>query len=118
MTEQNEMNEFGKEYSDENFWKKVKKYAKVAGSEVIDKALRLYYALMDKDTPVWAKSIIVGTLAYFISPIDAIPDAIPVAGYADDLGAIAAALAMVAAHIKPEHIAAAKDKAEQWFGKL
>lgn len=117
MREQNEMNEFGKEYSEENFWKKVKKYAKVAGSEVIDKALRLYYAMMDKDTPAWAKSIIVGALAYFILPLDAIPDLIPVAGYADDLGAIAAALAMVSVHIKEEHIAAAKEKVEQWFGK-
>lgn len=60
----------------------------VAGRKVIDKVLRLYYALQDKDTPIWAKSIIVGALAYFISPLDAIPDITPVVGYVDDWGAI------------------------------
>jgi uncharacterized membrane protein YkvA (DUF1232 family) len=54
-------------------------------------------------------------LGYFICPVDAIPDAIPFGGYADDAGAIAVALSMVAAHIKPVHKEMAKNKADEWF---
>ncbi|WP_211605080.1 YkvA family protein [Vreelandella arcis] len=49
---------------------------------------------------MWAKTTIYGALGYFISPVDAIPDLAPIVGYADDIGVLAGALAMVAAHIK------------------
>jgi uncharacterized membrane protein YkvA (DUF1232 family) len=55
------------------------------GREVIEKALWLYYAAQQPNTPLWAKTAIYGALGYFISPIDAIPDITPVIGYADDL---------------------------------
>ena len=106
---------FGDEFTETSFWQKVKMGAKTAGCELIEKALIMYYATMDKDTPVWARTILVGALGYFICPIDAIPDAIPGGGYADDAGAIAAALSMVAAHIKPEHKDLAKRKVDEWF---
>ena len=104
------------DYSDESFWQKVKKYAKRAGEEVIEKALQLYYAAQDPDTPVWAKTVIYGALAYFIMPVDAIPDAIPVAGFTDDLGALAAALSTVAKFITPEIEKQARAKLRDWFG--
>ncbi|MFQ5477895.1 MAG: YkvA family protein [Candidatus Binatia bacterium] len=108
--------EYGIEYSDDSFWQKVKRFALAAGKEVVERALILYYCLQDADTPKWAKGVVVGALGYFIVPLDAIPDFTPVAGYSDDLGALAAALAMVAAHIKPEHRAKAAAKLETWFG--
>ncbi len=94
---------FEKEYSDDSFWDKVKKYAKIAGKNVLEPALKLYYALQDRDTPAWAKTVIIGALGYFISPIDAIPDITPVVGYSDDLGVLIAAVATVGAYIKKEH---------------
>jgi uncharacterized membrane protein YkvA (DUF1232 family) len=111
MSEQNYSNDF----TEASFWQKVKNVTKTAGCELIEKTLIMYYATMDKDTPVWAKTVLVGALGYFICPIDAIPDAIPIGGYADDAGAIAAALSMVAAQIKPEHRDLAKSKADEWF---
>ena len=42
MSENNNNNEFNKEYSDSSFWSKVKKYAIMAGREIIEKALILY----------------------------------------------------------------------------
>lgn len=102
------------EFNDEEFWEKVKKYALVAGLEVIENALKLYYALLDKDTPGWAKAVITGALAYFVLPTDAVPDFLP-GGYVDDLGALAAAVATVAAHIKDDHTLKAKQKCAQWF---
>lgn len=108
-------NKYEEAYSEDDFWSKVKKYAKVAGESVLEPALKMYYAAMDSDTPVWAKGIIFAALGYFISPVDAIPDITPVIGYTDDLGVLVAALAAVASHIKEEHIAKAKETLKQWF---
>ena len=109
-------NKFTKEYTEDSFWNKVKKYAKVAGKEVLELALKLYYAARDPETPVWAKTTIYGALGYFISPIDAIPDVTPIIGYADDLGVLVAATATVAAHIKERHVENARKTLKQWFG--
>lgn len=105
-----------KHYDDESFWEKVKKFAAKAGCEVIYAALKLYFALQSSDTPVWAKSVIVGALGYFILPIDLIPDVVPVVGFSDDLSALAAALVAVAVHITPEIKEMAKQKLQDWFG--
>lgn len=110
-----EVSDFGKEYSDDGFWDKVKNYAKAVGEGVLEPALKLYYAALDTDTPTWAKAIIYGALGYFICPFDAIPDATPVVGYADDLGVLVAAVAAVAAHIKEEHVKRARDTLRRWF---
>lgn len=117
MNEESANNEdYKNAYEEESFWSKISNQALKAGKEVVEKALTLYYTFIDTDTPAWAQSIIVGALGYFISPIDAIPDITPVVGYADDLGVLAAALATVAAHVKEEHIAKAKETMTQWFG--
>jgi uncharacterized membrane protein YkvA (DUF1232 family) len=108
--------DYSKSFSDKSFWNKMKRFATVAGKEVVSKALLLYYCYQDPATPKWVKGVIIGALGYFISPIDAIPDAIPVAGFADDLGALAAAAAAVAVHLNKSHSEAAKKKVGEWFG--
>jgi uncharacterized membrane protein YkvA (DUF1232 family) len=105
------------DYSDSSFWVKVKKFAKAAGKEVIEKALFLYYAAQESDTPVWAKTIIYSALAYFISPIDAIPDITPVVGYTDDLGALVSALATVSMYVTEDVKNKARQKLSDWFDK-
>jgi len=45
----------------------------------------LSFAVKDKRTPAVAKLLIIITIAYALSPIDLIPDFIPVLGYLDDL---------------------------------
>jgi uncharacterized membrane protein YkvA (DUF1232 family) len=109
--------DYTKEYSEDSLWKKLAGYAAVAGKEVVEKVLVLYESLKDKDTPAWAKGVIIAALGYFISPVDAIPDLIPFAGFADDLGALAAAVGTVATHIKKEHVSAAKATLARWFGE-
>ncbi len=108
-------NQLSNQYSDEGFWEKIKNYAKIAGENVLEPALKLYYSASDNDTPTWAKTTIYGALGYFIFPVDAIPDIAPVVGYTDDLGALVAAAAVTAAHIKKEHIEKAKATLAQWF---
>ena len=109
--------DFSGHYSESSFWDKLLHFAKQAGREVVHKALILYYAGKDPSTPMWAKGVITAALGYFIFPLDAIPDITPFVGYADDLGAMAAALAAIASSITKEHIDKATAKIEEWFGK-
>jgi len=109
--------DYTNEYSEGSLWEKLGKFALSAGREVVEKVLVLFEALKDPDTPTWAKGVIVAAIGYFIAPVDAIPDLVPLAGYADDLGAISAALAAVALHIKKQHFDEAKRKVSRWFDK-
>jgi uncharacterized membrane protein YkvA (DUF1232 family) len=111
-----EQSGFGREYSDSSFWDKVVQYAKIAGKEVVGRALQLYYAAQDPNTPAWAKTVIFGALGYFIFPVDAIPDPTPLVGYADDLGVLAAAVATVALYITEDVKRKARQKLRDWFG--
>ena len=45
----------------------------------------LYFAYLDARTPWYAKALILVIVAYALSPIDIIPDFVPVLGYLDDL---------------------------------
>jgi len=47
--------------------------------------LVLYLAARDPRTPWYAKLLVAGIVAYALSPIDLIPDFVPVLGYLDDL---------------------------------
>jgi uncharacterized membrane protein YkvA (DUF1232 family) len=102
-------------YSEQKFWQKLQLFAAQAGRNVVEKALMLYYVAQRPETPLWAKMVIFSSLAYFILPADAIPDIIPVAGYADDLSMLARALTAVARSITPEVKAAARQTAQEWI---
>ena len=96
------------EFSPEKLWEKIKGHAKKVGCEGIRSALRLFYALDNPSMPLKTKMVIYGALGYFISPIDVIPDFIPVVGFTDDIGVLAAAVVMAASYIDAE----AKAKAD------
>ncbi|NJM59344.1 MAG: DUF1232 domain-containing protein [Oscillatoriales cyanobacterium RU_3_3] len=104
------------EYSDESFWEKLKKFALTAGKEVVEKALTLYYTAQNPNVPAWAKTVVVGALTYFISPVDAIPDILVGVGFTDDLGVLLAAIATVSIYINAETKQQAKQKMSEWFG--
>ncbi len=108
--------QYEKEFSDDSFWEKVKKQAAKAGREVIEKALTLYFTAQASGTPMAAKVAIYGALGYFISPIDAIPDVVPVTGYADDLGILAMALTSLSSYVTSAVTTQATEKLKQWFG--
>jgi uncharacterized membrane protein YkvA (DUF1232 family) len=78
--------------------------------------LVLFYVATDQDTPGWAKTVIYGALGYFILPLDAIPDLIPLTGFSDDLGAIVSAMSVIGAHLKAEHVEKANATTESLFG--
>lgn len=113
----NDHSEFEDAYSEKGFWEKLKKYARLAGREVVEKALLLYYALQEEKAPAWAKATIVGALGYFIVPLDAIPDLTPAVGYADDLGVLVVAVAAVARYINDDVREKTARKMRDWFGE-
>ena len=107
---------FEKDYSEESFFDKILKYAKVIGVNLIFKALQLYYVLQKPDVPAADKGIIIAALGYLISPLDFIPDPIPVAGYTDDAAAIGIALLLAQMYINDEIKAQARGKIKDIFG--
>ena len=62
-----------------------------------------FYCAFDPATPKRVRAILLGALAYFVLPFDAIPDFLAVVGFSDDVAILAAAIAAVRAHMKPEH---------------
>jgi uncharacterized membrane protein YkvA (DUF1232 family) len=88
------------------FWSKVKRVA--AQIPFVEDLLTAYYCAFDRDTPREVQAALIGALAYFILPFDIIPDVLPVIGYTDDAAVLAAAIRLVAKHIRPEHREAAQ----------
>ena len=86
------------------------------GKSFLRKLFALWYSFRSPDTPAWAKAVIVGALGYFISPVDAIPDFIPGAGYVDDAGVIASALAAIALYVTDEVKARAEEAVNRLLG--
>lgn len=105
------------EYSGKTFWRKLRRVAKVAGREVVEKALCLYYAAQRPEVPAWAKATVYGALGYFILPTDAIPDVMPALGYADDLSALTLAIAAIVTYVDSSVRAKARERINQWFGE-
>ena len=103
-------------YGDRRFWAKIGRFARVAGRVVIERALRLYYAAQDPTTPEWAKRMIYAGLAYFVVPLDLVPDIVPGIGYFDDLGTLAFTLFCVSAYVSPAVKQRAREKLAEWFG--
>ena len=108
--------DYTRTYSEPRFWHKLTRYASVAGREVVEKALWLFYAAQSPTTPRWAKTAIYGALGYFIFPLDAIPDFAPMVGYTDDLGVLAAALATVSMYVTEDIKQQSRQTMEKWFG--
>jgi len=115
------MNPFKKykgEYTKPKLWDKFKRFAKTAGTKVVYTALLLFYAYRRKETPTWAKNIVLGTLGYLISPIDAIPDLSPIIGYTDDLGVLTFGLVTISAYVNKEVKENAREKLAKWFSNV
>ena len=85
------------------------KIRKVAGKiPFAADALSLWWCARDPETPAAAKGIVLAALAYFVLPIDALPDVMPVIGFTDDAAVIAAVMAIVGKTLKPRHKEAAQ----------
>lgn len=85
----------------QKFWRKLRRLA--ARLPFAEDLIAAHYCAFDRQTPLRVKAALVGAIAYFVLPTDAIPDVLPLIGYADDAAMLAAAIRLVAAHITPDH---------------
>ena len=91
----------------QSFWRKLRRvFVQIPFAEDL---LAAYYCAFDKNTPLTVKATLIGAIAYFVLPTDAIPDYIPVIGYTDDAAVLALAIKMVSDHLAPVHRQAARD---------
>lgn len=72
-----------------------------------------YYCAFDPSTPLKAKGILIGALAYFILPFDVVPDFILGLGFTDDMAVLFTALNVIRSHMKPEHRERARETIER-----
>lgn len=90
-----------------HFWRKLRQVA--ARIPFAEDLLAAYYCAFDRATPLQVKAMLIGAIAYFVLPVDAIPDVIPALGFTDDAAVLATAIKLVASHIRPAHREAARD---------
>jgi len=93
------------------FWHKARRVA--ARLPFAEDLLAAYYCAFDHATPMPVKASLVGALAYFVLPFDALPDVFPLLGFTDDAAVLLTALRMVGAHMRPEHRDAARAALER-----
>ena len=77
----------------------------------------LYLAYRDSRTPWYARLFAACVVAYAFSPIDLIPDFIPVLGYLDDLILIPLGIALALKMIPPQVMADSRVKAQELLGQ-
>ena len=79
--------------------------------------LTVYFAARDPRTPLLVRALAVFVAAYALSPVDLIPDFIPVIGYLDDLLLVPLGLALVVRLTPPEVLESARAQAQQAASK-
>lgn len=62
-----------------------------------------YYCAMDPATPTRVRGVLLAALAYFILPIDVVPDMLALIGFGDDMAVLMTAIAMVRGSMNESH---------------
>ena len=106
---------YANKFSKKEFVEKIARIAKGAGAKLVYAALILYYTLQSDKVSATNKAMIIGALGYLISPLDVVPDAIPIAGLADDLGVLIFVLKKVWTDVDPDIQTKAKKRLSKWF---
>lgn len=107
--------QYSNKFSKGEFLEKISRVAKRAGAKLVYSALILYYTLQSDQVSVKDKAIIIGALGYLISPLDVVPDAIPIVGLGDDLSVLVYVLQKVWGDVSDDVKQKAKEKLSKWF---
>lgn len=93
------------------FWKTL---AKAAGKvPFVEELVASYYCAMDPATPNRVRAILLAALAYFVLPMDAIPDFLAIFGFSDDIAVLGAVFATLGGSISEAHRTLAREKLAQ-----
>lgn len=88
------------------FWPTLKRAARHV--PFLDELVAAYYCALDRRTPTRVRAMLIGALAYFVLPIDAVPDILAGIGFTDDVTVLLGVIGLVRAHIRDEHRMAAR----------
>lgn len=77
--------------------------------------MTLWFVLKHPDTPWYARALAAIVTAYALSPIDLIPDFIPVLGYLDDLIIVPAGVWLLLRIVPAQVLTDSRSQSEQWF---
>ena len=83
------------------FWRTLKRAARRI--PFVEDVVAAYFCAFDPKVPFRSRAIILGALAYFVLPVDAVPDILMLIGFGDDIAVLGAAIAAVRANITDEH---------------
>ena len=86
-----------------------------AGRTLAQPALEAFEMVISTSTPPQVRMTMLAALAYLITPMDLVPDLIPVAGFSDDLVALTAVISLWNSHITPEIKKKARQKLDRWL---
>ena len=110
-----DLQKYKDKFSQQSFIEKIQRIAKRAGVKLVYVALILYYLIQSDKVSLKDKAVIIGALGYLISPLDVVPDAIPIAGLGDDLTVLLYALGKVWTSVDEEMKGKARGKLSKWF---
>ena len=109
---------FAKHYNESSLFRKIRRFAGVAGSKVIYPVLLLYYVMIDGKTSLVTKMSIAAALGYFIFPLDALPDLTPIIGYGDDFAILVFTLSRISSSVTYEIKEKARTRIAEWFPEI
>lgn len=93
------LNLYEKYFSESELWQKIGKFGKSIGATILYPVFLLFYLLKSGEVNLKEKAMIIGTLGYFILPLDLLPDALTGVGYTDDAAALMTVLRALASCI-------------------
>ena len=79
----------------------------------VEDAVAAYFCAVDGKTPLYVKAVLMGAVAYFVTPADVIPDLIAGLGYTDDAAVLTAAIKAIGSNLRPEH----RERAREALGR-
>jgi uncharacterized membrane protein YkvA (DUF1232 family) len=85
----------------DGFWRKLRRL--IGRLPFAEDMVAAYFCALDPTTPLPARAIMLAAVAYFVLPIDAVPDAIAVIGFTDDATVLATAIAVAGVNITRKH---------------
>lgn len=110
-----DLTQYKDKFSQQAFTDKIARIAKRSGAKLVYAALILYYTLQSDKVSLKDKATIIGALGYLISPIDVIPDAIPIAGLTDDLAVLLYVINKIWYSVGEDVKTKAREKLKTWF---
>lgn len=112
------LNLYEKYFSESELWQKIGKFGKSIGATVLYPVFLLFNLLKSGDINLKEKAMIIGTLGYFILPLDLLPDAIVGVGYSDDVVALTATVTALASCITEDIQNESKEQLRKIFGEF